>query len=392
MTLTDMALTALRNVRRGRSRTSLSVLAVSVGTAAMILIVTLGMSGSKLITNELDRIGLSGMSVFKTNGKEGIGEGDAEILLEKIDEIDAVMPVTFEYGSEKLKGEKGDCLVWGVGGDAGKMLGLETVYGRFPTTAEVSRGAKVAVVETSLASSVYMRDNVVGKTIQISVGGLWQTYEIIGVVSGAIGNISSLAPGLIPTFVYIPQSSLCTLIGSQRIDQLAISYTGDSEIVAEKVLTCLSRMIPGSTFRAEDITGYKSSAENILNLVTLFLGGIGGISLIVAGICIMSTMLASMRERTREIGICMALGAMRREILICFLFEAVIVSVLGGLIGVVCGLGISFAVCAVLNITMEIKPSMIILSALISALCGLSFGAAPAARASRLDPIEALRS
>lgn len=395
MRIWDIAMTAARYVIRGRGRTLLTVAAVAIGVCAVVLIKTLGDSGKELIQSELEQLGINGMTVYETGNVSTLQVSDAKSIENSIEEISAAMPVVVEYSSYKLRNSSDQAVIWGIDNELSDILDIELSYGRVPTALEVRKKARVALIEEKLAQTIYKRDNVVGKELSLYIGGTWENFEIIGVIKSKNTNISYLIDGVIPAFVYIPYTAMNELLGKERVDQIAISCSPSAQAgdVENRVYTLLQTLHrgTGATYEIQDIGGYKSQVNSILELVTLFLNAVAFISLCVAGLGIMNIMLATMRERRREIGVCMAIGARQRDITLSFLMEAVIVSGVGGVLGVVLGLSLSIAATVLLNINLVIHIGFILITELVALLFGLFFGVAPAIRASKLDPIIALR-
>ncbi len=396
MRFMDMLYFSLRGVMRGRAKMTLSALAVAIGVSSVLLISSLGEAGRQAIVGQLEQIGISGLTLYAdTPATSGTLTASDVSLVEKcVSEVVCAMPVNIEYGGYKLKNWQGSAVIWGVGNDLDQIMNLKVSYGRLPNSTEIEYGVRVAVIDDMLANKIYKRDNIVGKTIALSLGSCEEHFKIIGVVSSQKNGLSQLVGESIPEFVYVPYTVLSGMTGSDSIDQIAIRCMSGAQLdktgqTITKVMNRRHRTQEG--FAIENISGYRDKLNSIISLISLLISAIAAISLGVAGLGVMNSMLSSTSERRREIGVCMAIGAQRRDIAVCFLLEASIVCAIGGLFGVLSGTLLSVAVTEYLSIAPMIKIEHILISEMISTFFGLFFGVVPAIRASGLDPIFALK-
>lgn len=388
---------ACRYFIRGKLRSALTITAIAIGVAAVILIGSLGETGKALIQNELNMLGINGLTVYKSAGSGVLlNADDAQAIQTRLDDVTVTMPITVEYGRYKLSKKTDQAFIWGINENVGQVLNIELLYGRLPSSAEVRKKAKVALIEDNLAISAYARDNIVGKSIALTVNGKKADFEIIGIISNKDSGLTQLTQEFIPVSIYTPYTTLCDCLDKERIDQIAIACAADSDTdrVGQEAVTYLSRKYSGNgaAFTVQNIGSYKDQVSSVIGLVTLFLNAVAGISLCVAGFGIMNAMLSTTHERKTDIGIIMAMGAKRKDIAFSYLAESGIISAVGGLVGVTIGIIICVAVCVSLGIQPVIKPFYVISSELVAIGCGLLFGVVPANKASKLDPIQALRN
>lgn len=392
----DIGALALKNVLRARWKTVLCALAVCVGAASAYLVGEISANARQKIVEEIEKSGLGGVMIF-SDGKNGEAPRADQIrrLPEQHPQIKAAMPVFVDYGSYQLRGRRGSAAVWGIDQQFPDIFPVELKYGRLPGAEDVRQGARVAVVEDTLAQRVYHRENIVGKGITIYRDSIGETYEIIGVIRSQKGGLEGLmGGGKLPVFLYLPYTSDARYSPNRPAEQLALSCREgeDPEAVSAAAIRSLSRQNQGVKFSSENIGGYLENFSAILSAVSLLIAAVGGVSLIVGGVGVMNSMVAAIENRKKEIGIYLAIGARPRDIVRCYLLEAVILCLLGGLAGGMTGAGLLWAGGKALGVKLTFHLRYLLLAEAAAGGCGLLFGALPAKRAARLSPIEAIRS
>lgn len=397
MLLFDIFKLSAKNAYRGKARAVLTALSVAIGISSVILISTIGDSGKKIVNTELEKLGVDGITIFESqySVQKPLLASDARLVQSTIKEIEYAQPIVLEYGAFRMNREAGNTLYWGVDSDIEKILDIKMLYGRMPNRLDIRAKNHVAVIDDELAIRSYKRNNVVGKKILLNICGKTYRFDVVGVVKSQKEGLNYLTGGSIPDFIYIPYTTLNSIKNSDNITQIAIKC--DNNVIPDetgkKATDFLSRIKNNPDgYSSENITGYVENLKSIANIVALLISAIAAISLGVAGLGIINTMLSSVVERRKEIGICMAVGARRTDISACFLTEAVIISVVGGTVGAMSGVGLSIIVTSLLNMESIISPTKIIAAEAVSVLCGTVFSVIPARLASRLDPIEALRN
>ena len=219
-------------------------------------------------------------------------------------------------------------------------------------------------------------------------------FEAVGVIKTGSGLLQNLIGDYIPNFLYVPYTTLQSVTGKNSFDQIAVRVEDNYDVdeAGQSIVSTLSNTTGISDgFLANNLVKQKDGLKSILNTVTVVLSAVGAISLLVASLSIMTVMMVSVNERTREIGIKKSIGARRSTILCEFLLEAIFISLIGCLIGVVVGIGISFFGASYVNISLQLRKDIILLAVGFSLLSGIIFGVYPAAKASRLKPVDALR-
>ena len=221
-----------------------------------------------------------------------------------------------------------------------------------------------------------------------------EEFEVVGVIKTGSGLLQNLIGDYIPNFLYVPYTTLQSVTGKNSFDQIAVRVEDNYDVdeAGQSIVSTLSNTTGISDgFLANNLVKQKDGLKSILNTVTVVLSAVGAISLLVASLSIMTVMMVSVNERTREIGIKKSIGARRSTILCEFLLEAIFISLIGCLIGVVVGIGISFFGASYVNISLQLRKDIILLAVGFSLLSGIIFGVYPAAKASRLKPVDALR-
>ena len=393
----EMLKIAVRNLSRKSMRTWLTIASISIGIASVVVIGAIGDAGKAAVTSELDNMGITGLSVSTA------ADGTSTSVHLQMDELNAIrelpsvenaMPLIMYYTDSTLKGEKTDSLVWGIDSGAKQVISLELLHGRLINKNDVESTAKVCLVDQNYALTTYGRENIVGKTMQILMNGNEETYEIIGIVSAGSSIMQNVIGNYVPSIVYVPYTSLQEYAVINKFDQIAVKVNAGSDVedAQSSIISALDQ-VSGTTgaFHAENLAKQRDQLMSMLDIITLVLSLIGGISLIVAGLGIMTIMLVSVTERTREIGIKKAIGAKNHKIMVEFLLEAVFITAIGSLLGALVGLGISMLGLMAVGMSAAIQWPTILNAIGVSMLIGVFFGVYPAYKASKLRPVEALR-
>ncbi|HEX3038611.1 MAG TPA: ABC transporter permease [Oscillospiraceae bacterium] len=391
----DIIKSAFKNLGRKRIRTVLTILGISIGVASVIIIGNISACGTTAITGELDSLGLSGLSISVSQNAKNVSMTDADLnVVKKTEQVEQAMPVMMQSTNIQVRTIEKKALVWGIDSKANQIISLKVLYGRSINNRDVKINADVCLVDENFSKTAYGRSNIVGKTISILCAGVLQNFEVVGVVKTGSGLLQNLIGDYIPTFVYIPYTTMQNAVGRNTIDQIAVKVKSGSnmETVGKSIVTNLNRNVGVSEgFSSNNLAKQKDGLTNMLDIITLILSAVGAISLLVASLSIMIVMLVSVNERTREIGIKKSIGAKRSAILFEFLFEAIMITILGCIVGIIFGYLISFAGASYFGMTLNIRFDIMLLAVGFSLLTGIIFGVYPAAKASNLKPVDALR-
>ena len=382
---------SLKSIRINKVRSVLTMLGVIIGVASVILLVSIVSGLEKTIRNELNSFGANLLVLFPGDQGGGRGPGGVvankmefrfgDLIEQRVPEIIDAMPAIQSIGTVKYKNkDNAGTEISGITGGYFSRLNIDVVEGRAFTDAE--RG-NVAVIGNTVKDKLFKNVNPIGKELIVKD----RRFKIIGIQEerGSIFGADQ------DNVVLIPLAPARALLGVDRPNWFFIKAdeTADINVVKEKVEKILLKELDDDDFTLSTQEDTLELVARILGVLSVGLGGIAAISLLVGGVGIMNIMLVSVTERTREIGLRKALGARRKDILLQFLVEAVVLSIMGGLIGVIIGILLSF----VLNsfIATQVNYFFVFLSFGVSAIIGIVFGLAPAIRASKLAPIEALR-
>jgi len=382
-----------------KTRSFLTMLGIIVGVAAVILLVAIGSGLKNYVTGQLESLGADLVMVVpghmelggEGGGMQGSGMAASKLTLDLADQlkrrgetIDAVMPYTENNATMKYRSKTHITQAAGVSSDYPKIRGQEVVKGRFFTASAEKSSKKEVVLGKTVVEELFGEDeNPIGKRIKISD----QSFLVVGVLEekGALGGQD------MDNQAFIPATTALNVFGMDYLHGFWIKSESAETVpeTIEEIEEILGRTLDEEEFSIIDTKSMLSMVEDILGALTLALAGIASISLVVGGIGIMNIMLVSVTERTKEIGLRKALGAQPRVILIQFLIEAVVLSLTGGIIGILLGALGSLAISNFLKVA--VTGWSIVVSFLVSTLVGVIFGVAPAAKASKLSPIEALR-
>lgn len=384
----DMLLLAGKNLAHTGIRAWLCLLAVCIGMTSVSTVFSLGSAAEQGIAEQLDRIGISGLAFYSPDSLD-----IQEELLDAVRDVQAVsaaMPLSILSGEVRLRNRKSAAGIFGIDGSLGEIFHLEVLHGTLPTAAQVSQREKIAVVDADFAEAVYHRSNIVGKEIRLTVADVTEVFTICAVIRSQSASLSALLGSALPCIVYVPYTAVQTMTASAAPDKITVAVEGEAlGQVADQVQQLLQRKT-NTSISYENLNQYLSSFTGITRAVASLVRGIAVISIIVGGIGVMNTMVASVDARMQEIGIYRALGAGKHEILLLFLTEALLLCILGG----VCGMLLSRLLLAMIAALTGILPTALRTSYGISfasaALCGICFGILPAYRAARLDPIQAM--
>ncbi|HEX5839265.1 MAG TPA: ABC transporter permease [Anaerolineales bacterium] len=407
MTFLQAFLEALESLNGNKLRSGLTVLGIVIGVAAVIAMLAVGQGAEASITGSISGIGTNLLFVFRGDPGDNIRNpkpltlSDADALRDQFaaPSVAAVAPALQGNGMVSFSGEQTSPQVFGVTPEYFQVRNLIVAEGELITEEHMLGRASVVILGPEVAEALFGHaDGVTGETVRIE----GQPFRVIGVLEskggGAFGSEDNQA--IVPFTT--AQTRLIRRSTSDRVDIIFVqAVSGDVVPQASEEIAQVLRTRHRTPVGADDFTIFTqqdllTTFASITGILTIFLGGIAGISLLVGGIGIMNIMLVSVTERTREIGLRKALGARRRDILIQFLTESSLLSLIGGIIGILFGWLISFIVgqVAAANdtaFTPVVGINAIALATLFSAAVGLFFGIYPANRAASLEPVEALR-
>ncbi len=407
MSLLQIILEAFQSVTSNKLRSGLTVLGIVIGIAAVIAMVSIGQGAQNSVTSSIEGMGTNLLFVSSGNRSSQVrtikrlDSGDVTALSDPIQvpSISLVAPILRVNGTASYNGIDTSPSIYGVTPEYLTVRNLELSEGEFITKEHLLGRSSVVVIGVDTAETLFGRsDNLVGESIRIGK----QPFRILGVlVSKGGGSFGSQ-----DNILLLPLTTAQSRLAGNRKNQYDQIYL--QAVSAEKISQAKEeiRLVLSERHRTaageEDFTittqeDFLETATTITGVFTIFLGGVAGISLLVGGIGIMNIMLVSVTERTREIGLRKALGAKRRDILIQFITESSVLSLIGGVIGILLGWALSWligkiAAASGTAITPSFGLDTVLLATAFSTAVGVFFGIYPANRAAKLQPVEALRS
>ena len=403
MNILEIIRVSLRALRANKLRSALTMLGMIIGVAAVIAMVGIGNGATASITSQVQGLGANLLTISSGQSNSGGVKGGAgssttltmtDVAKIQVDAaVKAVAPVASSSAQVVMGSGNTSTTITGTTQDYSIIKNVTLTSGRFITTEDVNSSARVAVLGPTVVTNLFGDANasVIGKVIKINN----VPFQVIGVTTstGSTGFQSS------DDMITAPISTVqARLIGKKTVRNILVSATSadQMQMAQDEITLALHQAHKIQTGKADDFT-VQNQADTLATLagitqtLTMLLGGIAGISLLVGGIGIMNIMLVSVTERTREIGIRKAIGAKGMDILLQFLIEAVVLSVLGGGIGIAIGYGGSSLAGKALTMNTSISMTSVLVAFGFSAAIGIIFGVFPARKAAAMDPIDALR-
>lgn len=394
---------ALMNLKSNKGRSILTMLGIIIGISSVIMIISIGNGVKSQINGELNDMagGQLYLSVDQ-NQKEEIVEfttEDFEALEEKVEHIKGVTPNYGMWGS--VVGRKGsfDAIISAGTHSLEYATKDPMVRGKYFTEGDYYAANRVCVLTESGARNLFGTTDVVGMTIEVSIYGVSQEMTIVGIRKDSQSSmIAMMSGGMNTVNIEMPLSVLGSAYGFYVEGFNGVLVIADSaEYSTEIAQSCINILETRHNIRGkniiqlEDFNDYMTQISSVLNMVTVFVVFVAAISLLVGGIGVMNIMLVSVTERTREIGIRKALGARTASIMMQFLSESAIITLVGGMIGILIGVLGAYGICALIGMSAQVRVTTILGATIFSSAVGIFFGIYPAKKAAKLSPIEALR-
>jgi len=400
--LWETILLALRSIRRNVMRSSLTILGIVIGVAAVITMVTLGKGATAKVTSDISKLGSNLLQVRPGQGFRGPGgtrstatmleATDAEAIEREISGLAAVAPAA-SRGTQAIYGNQNwSTSVTGTTSAFLKVRDWPLGSGSPFTDGDMRSGRAVCILGATVRDKLFGKQDPLGATIRL--GKI--SFKVAGVLTSKGQSTFGTDQD---DFVILPLRAFQRRFAGNT-DVSVIYISARDGVSTEKVQQDIERLMrerrritagKEDDFNVRDMQEIVSTLTGTTRVLTALLGAVAAVSLLVGGIGIMNIMLVSVTERTREIGTRLAIGALEREVLMQFLVEAVVLSSFGGLCGIILGLGAAAIGARALGIPFVFNSGIVLLAFVFSAAVGVLFGYAPARKAARLDPIEALR-
>jgi putative ABC transport system permease protein len=394
---------ALSAIRRNLMRSTLTVLGIVIGVAAVIVMVTLGNGATSRVTSEISTLGTNMMMVMPGQEARGMAGGsrdtarlfelvDVEALRDEVAGVSAVAP-TVQRSMQAISGnENWSTTVYGADNSYFRVRTWGLASGREFSEAELTAGGAVCVLGNSVRKQLFGEGDPLGAYIRLQS----ISCQVIGVLSAkGQSGMGMDQDDLVLTPLRMFQRRIS---GNRYISSLLVGKRTDSDSAkvrsdVEHLLRQRRQIQPGQSddFMVRDPQELITMLTGTTKMLTMLLGAVAAVSLLVGGIGIMNIMLVSVTERTREIGVRLAIGAFEHDVMTQFLVEAIVLSSLGGLMGIALGMGVSVVGSQLMEVPFQPDMRITTISFVFSAVVGVLFGIVPARKAAQLDPIDALR-
>lgn len=393
---------ALMNIKSNKGRSVLTMLGIIIGISSVIMVISIGNGVRGQVNSELEGLGGGQIAFYVDSTRKDttvtFNQSDYDAILEQVEHVKGVTPSFGTWGT--AEGPKGDYDISMSGGTTGLQYASTDpiIKGKYFTQNDYDAGSNVCVISEASAVALFGTTDVVGMTFDATFWGITQELRIIGIRKDNASALINMGYGTTTIQAEVPLTFMANKLG-YYIDEVEQFYviaesSEYSTEVAAKALTLLENRHNcrgENQIMMESFTDYTAQFDTILGFITIFISFVAAISLLVGGIGVMNIMLVSVTERTREIGIRKSLGARTASILLQFLAEAGIITLLGGIIGIILGVLGAMAIGSVAGIAPQVSIGTVIFASIFSCGVGIFFGIYPAKKAAKLSPIEALR-
>jgi putative ABC transport system permease protein len=376
-----------------KGRSALTILGMAIGTASVVAVVSIGLVGRDYVVGLIEGVGSNLVYAYGTGegvNPEEVGFNDVDVFLDQVDGVAAIAPVLKIDQTLSIRGQTWPVTVLGVTPSYSDVRNIVMEHGRFITVHEDENAEKVCAISEELAERLYGGPPPPNATVRL----FDLRFRVIGVAREGVQSAAAVqASEITDLTAIVPFSTLRSVAGLRYLD--VVYMTAESREAVPLVVDGVKRVLASryrslSSFRVESLQSYLVLARQVSDAITLVLLGIAGVSLLVGGIGIMNIMLVTVTERTKDIGVRLALGARRNDILAQFLLEATLLSLTGGILGILVGAGGPLYVGALYNVPVPISPASVVVAFGVSLAVGIFFGLYPARRAASMNIVDAL--
>ena len=394
-------LLSLREIRRNLLRSFLTMLGIVIGVAAVITMVTLGNGATRAVSDQISSLGSNLLMVRPGqrmgppqlgSGAPSFKEADAEAIAAQVGGVRAVAPSVSRSATVVFGGRNWSTIATGTTPAYFTTNNWTLASGRVFSEAETLAGASVCVIGATVRRELFNNQDPLGAQLRLAQF----SCQVVGLLASK--GQAAMGQDQDDTVLLPLRTVQRRLTGNTSVGMLLVSVADDADGTAvtrriERLLRERRKLSDAdeNNFNVLDTKQIAETLSGTTRVMTALLGAVAAVSLLVGGIGIMNIMLVSVTERTREIGVRLAIGALEHEVLLQFLIEAVVLAAIGGLIGIALAAGASWGLAALMSLSISFDPTINGISFAFAALIGVVFGYFPARRAARLDPIEALR-
>jgi len=396
--------TALNAIWVNKLRSLLTMLGIIIGISSVIAVVALGNGTENAIGKEFESFGVKRVILYMNWGEDVLSRDifnhdDVDALDETFKEELAALSITVDESGSVIannnKNKRSNVSIHGVDDDYPIIEAIDMIEGRFLLKNEVDTKRSSIVISDKMALEVFGRKNVIGELVSIETNGQMVDFNIVGIFEKKSSMLGGFGESSFDVYIPYTYAEVLGNYGDYVYTiQGSIAEDVDSKELLDKLITFIERRhnnVGQDKYNSYLPENELESINKVMGILTAVISAIAGISLLVGGIGVMNIMLVSVTERTREIGIRKALGATHKEIMSQFLIEAVIISLIGGMIGTLFGIGIANIISKLANLQASADLPTIAIAWIFSASVGVIFGLLPANKAAKLNPIDALR-
>ncbi len=392
---------SISSIKANKMRSFLTMLGIIIGISSVIMVISLGQGGKNSITGEFEKVGASNITIAvdtsTAQSTDYFTYKDVEQILQKSEKVKYASPSNSARGTAASETKVKIASISGGSPDKAYINNAEILYGRYYNENEYQSGVPVTVIDETSAFTLFGYTDAVDQTITINLDGVSKKVTVVG-----ISKASAMSRPGPPTeeksvTLEVPATFISNLLADKaKINSVTIMATSQNEAegAGNKAISIMELRhgnMGQDIYKLQSMSGILDQINSVLSIFTAFIAAIAAISLVVGGIGIMNIMLVSVTERTREIGIRKSIGATTGNILLQFLVESVIISLIGGAVGLAFGILGSNLIGQLANITPVVSVPVALGTLLFSSVIGIFFGIYPARKAAALDPIEALR-
>ncbi|HHV61067.1 MAG TPA: FtsX-like permease family protein [Firmicutes bacterium] len=398
MGFTECLSLALSSIKTNKMRSGLTLLGIVIGVASVIVMISIGEGARQEVSGEWGDLGSNLILIQPDYLDADVKRGDFKPLrLEDADAIGElcslvarVAPEAINRGLARYGSRHEEVTTIYTTSDFARVGGVSLKTGRFLNELDIIRRRRVVVLSSRVRERLFPGGNPLGRKVKLNGQG----FTAIGIADEVNKGVTFTGDSTQDMLVYLPISLADRMIGSSAVSVILAQSTGADVIdqACEQIEAVLRRRYGASfKYKVQNLEAMVRAARATMSIFTAILGGIGGISLLVGGVGVMNIMLATVSERTREIGIRKAIGARRRDILRQFIVEAAVMCTTGGVVGIILGSAAARAIAGIAGWPALVSPWSVGVALFASSLVGLASGTYPAWRAARLRPVEALR-